>query len=612
VTIDSDSTRFSRALQTAILWPVGIIFLTALLLILSIFELFQVVKLSDHSYRVLAQTRTCENLVVSTQNDVRGYLLSGDSNFVKSYETSRSRIDNEFKRLRSLAQDNPEQIIRADGLIQAKNTWLEHARTMVSRPPVQNMALAADWVRMGKTLMDDILAKFDKFADVEEALRDKRLDQVRHMKLALAYAGGALAILLALTVAHVVRKQMMVLAASYGTALKTIEQRHAALVRSEADLEEQKEWLRVTLTSIGDGVIVTDPSGRVVLMNHESERLTGWTNVEALRQPLSAVLRIVDEKTRFALEDPVTRVFNEKKVIGLTNHVLLLSRTGEEWSIEDTAAPICDAKGKILGVVMVFHDATDTRLAQKSLKAYSADLEKIVADRTTTLREMVSELEAFSYSVSHDLRAPLRAMQGFSEAVLEDYGDKLGTQGKNYLERIKNAAGRLDHLIRDLLAYTQISRHDTQLEPLDLNKIVRDIIVHDPNLNPPAAVVHVEGTLPRVLGRESALVQVVTNLLGNAAKFVPPATVPQIRVWGEDRGSRLRLWIEDNGVGIAAQNRERIFDMFVQMNDSQLYGGTGVGLAIVKKAVQTMQGSVGVESEEGSGSRFWVELNKVA
>jgi PAS domain S-box-containing protein len=111
----------------------------------------------------------------------------------------------------------------------------------------------------------------------------------------------------------------------------------------------------VTLTSIGDGVIVTDRQGRVVLMNHESERLTGWTIVEALHQPLSAVFKIVNEKTRVAAEDLVNRILLEKKVLGMANHTLLLSRHGKEWLIEDSAAPICDAKGTILGVVVVFH-----------------------------------------------------------------------------------------------------------------------------------------------------------------------------------------------------------------------------------------------------------------
>ena len=369
----------------------------------------------------------------------------------------------------------------------------------------------------------------------------------------------------------------------------------------------------MTLTSIGDGVIVTDPQGRVVLMNHESERLTGWTNVEALHQPLSAIFRIVDQATRVRLEDRLTQVLREKKVLGLAHNTLLQSRTGEEWPIEDTAAPICDARGNVLGVVVVFHDATEVRAAQASLQAYSAALEKKVADRTTTLQQAVSELEAFSYTVSHDLRSPLRSMQGFSEAVLEDYGDKLDEQGRSYLERIRNAGVRLDKLIQDLLAYTRISREDTPLEPFDLEVIIAGVIERDSLLNAPEAVVRIEGKLPKVLGREAALLQVLSNLLGNAAKFVPAGAPPKIRIRGEEVGSdRVRIWIEDNGIGIPERDQERIFSMFVQVNDGKVYGGTGVGLAIVKKAVQTMRGTVGVESAEGSGSRFWFELNRAA
>jgi PAS domain S-box-containing protein len=354
LTISPDSARFSRALRSAILWPVGIIFLTALLLVFFIVELLEAGKLSEHSYRVLAQTRTCENLVVSTQNDVRGFLLTDDPIFLKPYDDTRGQIDREFARLKTLVLDDPEQMIRADALNDAKNTWLEHAKTMIAHRQ-QGMAINDDWVRVGKMILDDLRAKFDKFTNVEEQLRETRIYRFQQMKRGLAYGGGGLIILLSLTVAYLVRKQMMDLDASYRTALETIEQRHTALARSEADLEEQKERLRVTLTSIGDGVIVTDQTGRVVLMNHESERLTGWTNVEALHQPLSAVLRIVHEKTRLPAEDLVSKILLEKKVIGLANHTRLLSRSGEEWLIEDSAAPIFDNKENILGVVVVFH-----------------------------------------------------------------------------------------------------------------------------------------------------------------------------------------------------------------------------------------------------------------
>ncbi len=261
---------------------------------------------------------------------------------------------------------------------------------------------------------------------------------------------------------------------------------------------------------------------------------------------------------------------------------------------------------------MVFHDATETRVAQKSLLAHSVELERVVADRTLALQQTVSELETFSYTVSHDLRSPLRAMQGFSEAIMEDYGDKLDLRGKDYLERIQNAAKKLDRLIQDLLVYTRISRQDIPLEALDLDKVVRDIIENDDALKPPAASIRIDGTLPKILGRDTALNQVVVNLLGNAVKFVPTGAVPQIRIWSEDLGNRMRLWVEDNGLGIQPRDQERIFNMFVQVNDASTYGGTGVGLAIVKKAMQTMHGTAGVESADGAGSRFWVELSKAA
>ena len=297
-------------------------------------------------------------------------------------------------------------------------------------------------------------------------------------------------------------------------------------------------------------------------------------------------------------------------MVSLTDPMVLVSRHGAEYPVEDSAAPIKSHQGETIGVVLVFHNATEERKAQSALRAHSEELEKRVAERTETLRQTVSELESFSYTVSHDLRSPLRAMQGFAQAVVEDYGDKLDDQGRNYLERIKNAAERLDRLIQDLLSYTRLSRQDTQLVPLDADKILRDIVDNYPNLHPPAAQVTVKGHLPRVQGHEAALTQVFSNLLGNAVKFVPAGTGPRVFVRTEDKPGRVRIYFEDNGIGVLPEDRERIFQMFVQINESQLYGGTGVGLAIVRKAVESMRGSVGVESVEEGGSRFWVELMK--
>jgi PAS domain S-box-containing protein len=605
--IESDSARFSRALRSAILWPSGVIIFTALLLLVMIVILLRVVKWSEHSYAVIAQTQAAENEVIDLQGAVRGYLLTGDATFPATFAPRRAEIDQDFKKLAQLVRDNPAQSNRLQNLIQTKNSWLDYAKTIVAQR-AQGVSDPA-WLKLGDTLMNNLRGQFQTFTQVEESLHDQRIGHVLTAKKALGFAGGGLALILALTVGQLVRRQFMGLAVDYRSALHTIEQRHDALARSEADLEEQKEWFRVTLSSIGDGVIVTDGEGRVVFMNHESERLTGWSGVEALLKPLSTVFRLVDEKSRAREEDPAARVLREQKVLGLKKNVLLLSKNGDEWPVEDSTAPIKDGYGKLLGVVLVFHDATEIRKSQNALKIHSEELEKKVAERTITLRQTVSELETFSYTVSHDLRSPLRAMQGFAEAVIEDYGDKLDDQGRNYLSRIKNAAQRLDRLIQDMLSYTRISRQNAPPATIDVARFLQELIQHYPNLHSPAAEITVEGKIPLVLGNEASLTQVFGNLLGNATKFVPPGVVPQIRIWTEDLGERVRFWIADNGIGISAENHERIFQMFVQVDESHLYGGTGVGLAIVRKAVESMHGSVGLVPTD-QGSKFWVDLIK--
>ena len=575
---------------------------------LMIWALMMIVKWSEHSYEVSAYSWKCRETLGEDQTSFRSYLLNGDKQFPQTMAERRAQAEKLCLELRDLVKDNASQSSRANGIIAAVDAWFDFAVANASRPVTDPTAT----IRVGDDLTAHLRKVFHDFTQAEQDLHAQRLVSVEQTKRLLGWAGFLLACLLAATVGQLVYRQFVGLAMDYESALKTSDQRHSELLRSEAELEEQKEWFKVTLSSIGDGVIVTDKEGRVIFMNHESERLTGWNSVEALLKPLGQVFRLVNEKTRQPVPDPTARVFAEQQVVTLGEPMVLVSRHGSEYPVEDSAAPIKSHEGETIGVVVVFHNASNERKAQAALRAHSEELEKRVAERTETLRQTVSELETFSYTVSHDLRSPLRAMQGFAQAVVEDYGDKLDDQGRDYLGRIKNAAERLDRLIQDLLSYTRLSRQDTPLVALDADKILRDIVDNYPNLHPPAAQVTIKGHLPRVQGHESALTQVFSNLLGNAVKFMPEGVVPSILVWAEDKPNRVRIFIEDNGIGVAPDDRERIFQMFVQINESQLYGGTGVGLAIVKKAVESMRGSVGVESVEEGGSRFWVELMKAS
>ena len=246
--------------------------------------------------------------------------------------------------------------------------------------------------------------------------------------------------------------------------------------------------------------------------------------------------------------------------------------------------------------------------AESKLREHARELEKTVTQRTEKLRETVGELEAYSYSISHDLRAPLRAMQGYAKILVVEFANDLGEEAKLYLDRILAASERMDKLIQDVLSHSRVAREDVVLAPTDLNKLIGEIIQQYPNLSPPKVEIVVEGTLPRVLAAEAPLTQSISNLLNNAVKFVAKGTVPRVRIWGETDAAGVRIWFEDNGIGIAPEYQARIFGMFERIPSGNDYEGTGVGLAIVRKAVERMGGRVGVESALGKGSKFWILL----
>ncbi|MBD2082879.1 PAS domain S-box protein [Leptolyngbya sp. FACHB-17] len=250
---------------------------------------------------------------------------------------------------------------------------------------------------------------------------------------------------------------------------------------------------------------------------------------------------------------------------------------------------------------------------REQLKRYAGELEKRVTERTLALQEANDGLEAFSYSVSHDLRAPLRSMQGLSIALLEDYGYQLDATAHLYVQEIATSAKQADELIINLLEYARLTRADVSVQPVSFAQLVTEVLTQIKGERQASqAEISVENPLPSVMGNHSTLKQVILNLLLNAMKFVPANDPPHIQIWAEHRSGWVRLWIEDNGIGIAPEHQERIFQPFERLHAMETYSGTGVGLAIVRKGIERMGGKVGVESALGQGSRFWVELREVA
>jgi signal transduction histidine kinase len=248
------------------------------------------------------------------------------------------------------------------------------------------------------------------------------------------------------------------------------------------------------------------------------------------------------------------------------------------------------------------------RLAQAQLTDRAGQLEGLVAERTAELKATNQQLEAFVYSIAHDLRAPLRAMQGFSAMLVKEAGAALNETGKDHAARISRAAQIMDALLMDLLAFSRISQQKVKLTSVHLQTVVEAVLSSlQKDIEQKNALVDSSGAWPDVLAHEPTLTQVLINLLSNALKFTTPGVPPRVRLRAEKRGEFIRVWVEDNGPGIAADHQGQIFRLFTRL-EGEKHEGTGIGLAIVQKGVERMGGCVGVESIAGQGSRMWFEL----
>jgi signal transduction histidine kinase len=247
--------------------------------------------------------------------------------------------------------------------------------------------------------------------------------------------------------------------------------------------------------------------------------------------------------------------------------------------------------------------------SSEQLIRYSLSLECEVEERTARLSDANRELDAFAYTISHDLRAPLRAMHGYADALEEDEGERLSEEGRGFIRAIAAAAVRMNGLIEDILAYARMAREEVALRPQQfetaVNRAYEDVLAGGFE----KSEILIKEPLGRVMAHGPTLQQVIFNLLSNASKFVPPHQNAKVTVSSERRGDRIRLTIEDEGIGIANEHREQIFAPFFRLHGVENYPGTGIGLAIVKRGIERMGGTCGLEAATtGGGSRFWIEL----
>ncbi|MDE2389106.1 MAG: PAS domain S-box protein, partial [Betaproteobacteria bacterium] len=270
------------------------------------------------------------------------------------------------------------------------------------------------------------------------------------------------------------------------------------------------------------------------------------------------------------------------------------------------------ADGAIGGIVLFTEDVTYRKQAETALQQLNADLEARIDQRTAELTALNQSLESFVYSVSHDLKAPLRGVEGYSRLLEESCASQLDDEGRLFIHNIRTGVARMNELINDLLAYSRMERQQLESDTLDLSILVRQALEECSEIIT-AHQIEIAAHLPplRVRGDREGLALVLRNLLENAIKFSQHSMHPRIEFGSEQEGQRISLWIRDNGIGFDMKYNLRIFEIFERLHRLEDYPGTGIGLALVKKAMQRMGGRVWAQSTPGEGATFYLQLPAV-
>lgn len=580
-----DERSFQRLLRRTVAIPVILLVLLAVTLLVEILTLTSSLKWVDHAEQVISNARQLMRYMVDMEAGIRGYHLTGDKTFLEPYEAAKARVPEQQALLLKLTNENPDQQRRFKEIQDLDSRWIAYADRLLKEPTGSRVSVQE--FETGKALMDQIRAKQREVLTVEEQLRNLRYRRSTILGNIADGTAVGLSLLVAFLLFTLTRRELYALSSSY--------ERHLRAEKEKAEqLRESRESYQITLRSIGDAVVSTDAAGNVSFLNLVAQQLTGWNYEAALGRPLREVLRIVDEKTRTEIDDPVQTVRQSRSAVGLSNNLLLLDRSHEEYPIELNAAPILNDRSQLVGVVIVFRDVTERRRTEQTLRA----------------SERLAQAGRLSATIAHEIRNPLDTVSNL--IYLLRHEREASEASSQYLEMASDELARIAQITGQLLTFHREARTPVDV---DLADVVQSVLVlHAPQIR--RGHIKVEQRLEAehpVRGFPGELRQVFSNLVGNAVDAMPQGGKLILHIRESSHAcdpacKGVRVTVLDTGAGISLGIRRNLFAPFYTTKGEK---GTGLGLWVSRGIIEKHEGTIHLRSSTRpgkSGSVFSVFL----
>jgi PAS domain S-box-containing protein len=561
-----DERSFHRLLRRTVAIPVALLVLLAVVLVAEILYLSSALRWLDHAEAVIADSRQLMRYMTDMETGIRGYYLTGDRTFLEPFVAAKPGVLQELTVLKFLTADEPDEQHRLAEVRQLDLRWMEYAEHLLQQPIGH---LSSQDYAVGKDLMDQIRAKQLDLLRGEEVLRDSHLRHATLLNRAVIATAVGLSLLIAVLLFTLTRRELKKLSDTYEHHLNAEEEK-------SRQLKESRERFQTTLNSLGDAVIATDAAGRVSYINPVAQQLTGWKDyMEARGRPLGEVARLIDAQTGTELTDPVELVRSAGRVVGLSNHVVLHSRTGLEYPVEINGAPIMNDHSQLVGVVVVFRDVTQRRQTEQTLRA---------SDRLTQAGRLAA-------TIAHEIRNPLDTVSNLIFLLRHQFHENPETT--HYLDLASDELARITQITGQLLTFHREAQSPVDV---DLTKVLESVLMlYAPQITIAGITVASRFETHRpVRGFPGELRQVFANLVANAVHSMPGGGTLLLHVFESSLASDpsrkgVRVTVLDNGMGIPPGVRKNLFAPFYTTKGE---GGTGLGLWVTRGIIEKHEGTI--------------------